>query len=81
MRHLKALGSALLILGLCMFPAILAVFQLGAQLGAVDRMNAKARVEAATTGTELIGTYEIDQETMTASLRLHEMRVVHRDGR
>jgi hypothetical protein len=75
MRKLKALGAASVVVTLCVFPAVGALFQLGAALAAIDRMHHAHLSEGASSTRETIGTYEVDPATMNAGHRLHDVRV------
>jgi hypothetical protein len=75
MNKRRALGGTVLVVTLAVFPVVGALGELGAGLAAVDRMHARADRAGAAGTSEVVGTYEVDPSTMTAGLRLHEVRV------
>jgi hypothetical protein len=71
-QRAKAVGGTLLVVGTALLPAFGALFQLAAQLDAIDRMHREA--EGPPT-MEPIATYEADPSTGEASMRLHSVVV------
>jgi hypothetical protein len=76
MRKMKALGATTVIVGLAMFPAVGAIANLGAGLGAIDRMHQLRKAAPRSKTREVIGTYEVDPTTSVAGIRLHEVDVL-----
>jgi hypothetical protein len=75
-RKIRSVVSAFAVLGLAMFPAAGALLQLGAALGAIERMH-QPHNPAASPTREVIGTYRVDPTTMAAGVHLREVAVVN----
>jgi hypothetical protein len=70
--RLRVLGATLLVLGLTLLPAAGAMFQLGVQLSMIAALH---RAAEGTGQMEPVATYEVDEATGEASMRLHSVLV------